>query len=57
MGFKAKLRPQKYKKARYTIENVSKKELSKIIREFDKLEKYLVRRRGPNMILMTATFI
>ena len=34
LGFKAKVRPQKYKKARYAIINVSKKGLSKIIREF-----------------------
>ena len=34
--FKAKVRPHKYKKARYAIGNVSKKDLSKIIREFEK---------------------
>ena len=37
LGFKAKVMPQKYKKARYAIGNVSKKEISKIIREFEKL--------------------
>ena len=37
--FKAKVRPQKYKKARYAIGNVSKKGLSKIIKEFEKIEK------------------
>ena len=36
LDFKAKLRPHKYKKARYAIGNVSKKDLSKIIREFEK---------------------
>ena len=36
LGLKAKVRPQKYKKARYTIGNFSKKVLSKIIREFGK---------------------
>ena len=36
LGLKAKIRPHKYKKARYTIGNVSKKELSKIIWEFEK---------------------
>ena len=35
LGFKAKVRPHKYKEARYAIVNVSKKYLSKIIREFD----------------------
>ena len=35
--FKAKLRPHKYKKARHAIGNVIKKDLLKIIKEFDKL--------------------
>ena len=34
LGFKAKIRPQKYKNVRYAIRNVSKKDLSNIIREF-----------------------
>ena len=37
MGIKAKTIPKKYKKARYSIVNVSKKYLSSIIREFEKL--------------------
>ena len=37
LGFKAKVRPHNYKKERYSIVNVSKKDLSKIIREFEKL--------------------
>ena len=37
MGIKAKVRSHKYKKARYAIRNISKKDLSKIIREFEKL--------------------
>ena len=37
--FNAKARLQKYKKARYAIVNVSKKDLSKIIRGFDKFDK------------------
>ena len=37
--FKTKVRSQKYKKARYDIINVSKNDLSKIIREFEKLER------------------
>ena len=37
LGLKAKTRTKKYKKARYTIVNVSKKYLSNIIREFEKL--------------------
>ena len=39
LGFKTKARSQKYKKARYAILNVSKKDLSKIIKEFEKFEK------------------
>ena len=34
LDFKIKARPQKYKKARYAIVNVSKKNLSNIIRDF-----------------------
>ena len=34
---KAKAMPKKYKKSRYAIVNVSMKELSKIIRDFEKL--------------------
>ena len=37
LGFKARVRPQKYKKAMYAIGNVSKKDLLEIIREFEKL--------------------
>ena len=37
LSFKTKVRLQKYKKARYAIENVSKKDLSKIIKEFEKI--------------------
>ena len=36
LGFKAKVRPQRYKKARCAIRNDSKKDLSRIIREFEK---------------------
>ena len=35
LGFKANVRPQKYKKARHAIGNVSKNDLSNIIREFE----------------------
>ena len=37
LGLKAKLGPKKYKKSRHAIVNVSKKELSNIIREFVKV--------------------
>ena len=39
LGFKAKVRPQKYKKARYAIGNVSKKYRYNFIRDFETLEK------------------
>ena len=47
LGFKAKVRPKKYKKARYAIVNVSKKDLYKIIREFDKFEKLPYEKNRP----------
>ena len=37
MAFKTKVRSQKYKKASYAIGNVSKKDFSKIIKEFEKI--------------------
>ena len=37
LDLKAKVRPNKCKKARYDIGNVRKKDFSKIIREFEKL--------------------
>ena len=54
--FKTKARSQKYKKARYVIVNISEKDIPKIIKEFGKIEKYLMRRRVPNMSLLTVTF-
>ena len=47
LGFKAKARPQKYKKARYVIENVSKKDPSNIIKEFEKIEKLNYEEKRP----------
>ena len=45
--FKAKVRPHKFKKARYAIGNISKKDLSKIIREFEKFERLPYERKRP----------
>ena len=39
LGFKTKAGSQKYKKTRYSIVNVSKKDLSKISKEFERIEK------------------
>ena len=47
MGFKTKAKSQKNKKAWYSIGNVSKKDLSKIITEFDKFEKLPSEKKRP----------
>ena len=46
LGLNTKARPPKYKKARYVIGNVIKKDLSKIVGEFEKLpyESYEINR-------------
>ena len=56
LGLKANVRPHKYKKARYTIRNFCKKDLSKIIREFENYHMKVMRRIVPNMSLPTVTF-
>ena len=47
LGIKAKTRPKKYKKARYAIGNVSKKDLLKIIRKLEKLTYESYERNRP----------
>ena len=47
LSLKAKVRPQKYKKERYAIGNVSKNDLSNIIREFEKFEKLPNEKKRP----------
>ena len=47
LGIKSETRPKKYKKARYSIGNVSKKDLSKIIREFEKLPYESCEKKSP----------
>ena len=47
LGIKDKVSIKKYKKARYSIKNVSIKDLSKIIREFEKLPDESYERRRP----------
>ena len=42
LALKTKARPKKYKKARYAIGNVSMKDLSNKIKEFEKLSRYLI---------------
>ena len=47
LGFKTKARSQKYKKTRYDIVNVSDEELSKIIKDFEKIEKLPYEKKRP----------
>ena len=47
LSFKTKVKSQKYKKARYAIGNVSEKELSKIIKEFEKIGKLPYDKKRP----------
>ena len=47
LNFKTKVRSKKYNKARYAIRNVSEKELSKIIKKFDKVEKLTYEKKRP----------
>ena len=47
LGLKSKTSPNKYKKSRYAIINISMKDLSKIIREFEKLLYKSYERRRP----------
>ena len=42
LALKTKARSKKYKKARYAIGNVSMKDLSNTIREFEKFSRYLM---------------
>ena len=47
MSIKAKARPKKYKKARYAIVNINMKDLSMIIRKFEKLPYKSYEKRRP----------
>ena len=47
LAFKNKVRSSKYKKARYAIRNVSEKDLSKIIKEFEKIGKLPYEKKMP----------
>ena len=47
LDFKTKVRSSKYKKARYATGNVIEKELSKIIKEFEKIRKLPFEKRIP----------
>ena len=47
LGFNIKVRLKKIKNTRYSIGNVSEKDLSKIIKEFEKIEKLPYEKKGP----------
>ena len=47
LTFKTKVRSSKYKKARYAIGNISEKDLSKIIKKFEKTEKLPNEKKSP----------
>ena len=47
LAFRTKVRSSKYKKARYSIRNVSEKDLSKIIKKFEKFEKLSYEKKRP----------
>ena len=47
LGLNAIVRPHKYKKAMYAIINISKKELSKVIRQFERLPYEIYDKKRP----------
>ena len=47
LAFKTKVRSPRYKKVRYAIESVSEKDLSKIIKEFEKIGKLPYEKKRP----------
>ena len=56
LGFKAKVRPQKNNKSKYAIGNISKKDLSKIIREFEFFEELPYEKKRPKHELTDSYF-
>ena len=47
LGFKTKARSQKYKKSKYAIGVVSEKDISNIIKDFEKIEKLPYEKKRP----------
>ena len=47
LGFKTKARSQKYNKARYNIRNVNEKDIYKISKQFEKIEKLPYEKKRP----------
>ena len=46
-GFQDQSKVAKYKKEKYAIRNVSEKDISKIIKKFEKIEKLLYEKKKP----------
>ena len=57
LALKTKARSEKYKKASYAIGNVSTKDLSNIIKVFEKWSSYLMWKVTPNTRQLQATII
>ena len=57
IGFKTKSKSQKNKKAWYSIGNVSKKDLSKIITEFEKFEKLPSEKKRPFLLTFLMEYL
>ena len=56
MGFKAKVKLHKYKKQGMPSEMSVRRTFLRLLGSLRNLRNYLMRRRGPNMSLLTATF-
>ena len=56
LAFKTNVRSPKYKNARYAIGNVSEKDLSKIIKEFEKIGKLPYDKKRPRHEPTTSYF-
>ena len=57
LGFKSKLRPQKQKRQSMPSEMSVRRAFLRLLRSLINLRNYLMRRRDPNMSLLTPTFI
>ena len=56
LGFKTKARSRRYKKARYAIGNVIEKDLYKIIKEFENIDKIPYEKKRPKHELTDSYF-
>ena len=56
LGLNAITSPNKYKKTRYAIEDFSKKYIQRLLGILKDYLMKVMRRRGPNIILLVVTF-